>query len=133
MNCSKTLEAGRFPRELISVKKVKNVNDGKIYALKITSKSLIETNEMVEVMKKEISVLRSIDHPNAVRLFEVIRSYAKIYLVLEFVPHGDLFTLIRRLNRQTGQAPRADGPHHICPDCPSSCLLSFQDDLPSGH
>ena len=83
---------------------MRNVSDGKEYALKVTSKSLIETAEMIEVMKKEISVLRSIDHPNAVRLFEVIRSYAKIYLVLEYVPYRDLFTLVRELTRRARQA-----------------------------
>ena len=112
---------------------MRNVNDGKIYALKITNKSLIETNEMIEVMKKEISVLRSIDHPNTVKLYEVIRSYAKIYLVLEYVPFKDLFSLISHFIRRPDEALRIDGKDYFQSNCPWTGLLPLENDLSQRH
>ena len=35
-----------------------------------------------------------VDHPNIVKLYEVLASKTKIYLVLEYVRGGELFDLI---------------------------------------
>lgn len=37
-----------------------------------------------------------IDHPNIVRLIEVLASKTKIYLVLEWIKGGELFEIIKK-------------------------------------
>lgn len=94
MKSTKKLAQEVIQRILKSVKRVINIHDKKTYALKVTSKATIDSQNLIDFLKKEIAVLRSMDHQNIVKLYEVIRSYAKIYLVLEFVQYPDLFSLI---------------------------------------
>ena len=44
------------------------------------------------LVERELAVLRQIDHPNCVRLYETIDddSWDKIYLVMEYIEGGDL-------------------------------------------
>ncbi|ONM39678.1 Protein kinase superfamily protein [Zea mays] len=45
-------------------------------------------------IKREISTMKLIKHPNVVQLHEVMASRTKIYMVLEFVDGGELFDRI---------------------------------------
>lgn len=45
-------------------------------------------------IKREIATLKLLKHPNIVRLYEVIASKTKIYMVLEYVNGGELFDKI---------------------------------------
>ncbi|PWZ43854.1 CBL-interacting protein kinase 9 [Zea mays] len=45
-------------------------------------------------IKREISTMKLIKHPNVVQLHEVMASRTKIYMVLEFVDGGELFDKI---------------------------------------
>lgn len=47
-------------------------------------------------LMREISILRTIDHPNIIRLFEAIQTEDRIYLVLEYCGGGDLAGQLRR-------------------------------------
>ncbi|KAD7477970.1 hypothetical protein E3N88_01106 [Mikania micrantha] len=47
----------------------------------------------------EITTMKLIKHPNVVRLYEVMGSKTKIYMVFEFVTGGDLFDKIVELGR----------------------------------
>ncbi|AQK68055.1 Protein kinase superfamily protein, partial [Zea mays] len=49
---------------------------------------------MVEQIKRGISTVKLIKHPNVVQLHEVMASRTKIYMVLEFVDGGELFNKI---------------------------------------
>jgi len=48
-------------------------------------------------IKREVSIMKMVRHPNVVRLHEVLASRVKIYIVLEFVSGGELFDEIVRL------------------------------------
>ncbi|XP_058743819.1 serine/threonine-protein kinase ATG1a [Vicia villosa] len=48
---------------------------------------------------KEITILRTIRHPNIIRLFEAIETNDRIYLVLEYCGGGDLAAYIHRYGR----------------------------------
>ncbi|KAL5664378.1 hypothetical protein ACJX0J_024486, partial [Zea mays] len=54
---------------------------------------------MVEQIKRGISTVKLIKHPNVVQLHEVMASRTKIYMVLEFVDGGELFNKIVRLSK----------------------------------
>ncbi|KAM3281731.1 CBL-interacting serine/threonine-protein kinase 9 isoform X3 [Capsicum chacoense] len=50
----------------------------------------------MEQIKREISTMKLIRHPNVVRIFEVMASKTKIYIVLEYVHGRELFDEIDR-------------------------------------
>ena len=51
---------------------------------------------MARQIKREVSIMKMIRHPNVVRLHEVLASQTKIYIFLEFVSGGELFDKIVR-------------------------------------
>ncbi|XP_028801249.1 CBL-interacting protein kinase 24 isoform X3 [Neltuma alba] len=49
---------------------------------------------MLLQIKREISIMKIVRHPNIVRLHEVLASQTKIYIILEFVMGGELYDKI---------------------------------------
>lgn len=49
-----------------------------------------------EHLKSEIEVMKSISHPNIVQTFEIYDLRRTIYIVMEFVPQGDLFDFVAK-------------------------------------
>ncbi len=68
----------------------KNKDTGDLRAVKSLSKNNI-TPEDLEKFKREIEVLKTIDHPNIIKLYEIYESEKHIYLVMEKCDGGDLF------------------------------------------
>ncbi|GAU37046.1 hypothetical protein TSUD_207520, partial [Trifolium subterraneum] len=50
-------------------------------------------------IKREISIMKIVRHPNIVRLHEVLASQNKIYIILEFVMGGELYDQIVQLGK----------------------------------
>ncbi|KAJ7978925.1 Non-specific serine/threonine protein kinase [Quillaja saponaria] len=93
----RTIGEGTFAK----VKYAKNTETGESVAIKILAKSTILKHRMVDQIKREISILKIVRHPNIVRLHEVLASRTKIYIILEFVTGGELYDKIvhqRRLS-----------------------------------
>nr|DAD36141.1 TPA_asm: hypothetical protein HUJ06_006781 [Nelumbo nucifera] len=86
----KTLGEGSFAK----VKFAKNVDTGDSVAIKVLDKVQVLRHKMVEQIKREISTMKLIKHPNVIKLYEVMASKTKIYIVLEFVDGGELFDKI---------------------------------------
>ncbi|KAF6136234.1 hypothetical protein GIB67_001643 [Kingdonia uniflora] len=86
----KTLGEGTFAK----VKYAKNIQTGDSVAIKVLHKDQVLRHKMVEQIKREISTMKLIKHPNVVKLYEVLASKTKIYIVLEFVDGGELFDKI---------------------------------------
>lgn len=76
------------------VKYAQNIDTGEAAAMKILDKEHLVRSGMVEQIKKEITILKRIHHPNVVDLKEVMSSKDKIYMVMELVTGGDLFDKI---------------------------------------
>ncbi|NXU52296.1 DCLK3 kinase, partial [Turnix velox] len=74
------------------VKECRHCDSNQIYAMKIVDKSKLKGKE--DMMESEILIIRSLSHPNIVSLMEVYETEAEIYLILEYVPGGDLFDAI---------------------------------------
>ncbi|XP_062091310.1 CBL-interacting serine/threonine-protein kinase 9 [Humulus lupulus] len=91
----RTLGEGSFGK----VKFAKNVENGDFVAIKILDRDQILRHKMVEQIKREISTMKLIKHPNVLKLFEVMASKTKIYIVLEFVDGGELFDKIAKHGR----------------------------------
>ncbi|XP_026387711.1 CBL-interacting serine/threonine-protein kinase 24-like isoform X1 [Papaver somniferum] len=86
----RTIGEGTFAK----VKFAKNTETGENVAIKVMSKATILRHKMVDQIKREISIMKIVRHPNIVRLHEVLSSRTKIYIVLEFVTGGELFDKI---------------------------------------
>ncbi|XP_057496392.1 CBL-interacting serine/threonine-protein kinase 9 [Actinidia eriantha] len=91
----KTLGEGSFAK----VKFAKNVDTGDFVAIKIIDRDRVLHHRMVEQIKREISTMKLIKHPNVLKLFEVMASKTKIYIVLEYVDGGELFDKIAKQGR----------------------------------
>ncbi|KAL0367864.1 UNVERIFIED_CONTAM: CBL-interacting protein kinase [Sesamum radiatum] len=86
----RTLGEGNFGK----VKYARNLESGQPFAIKILEKNRILDLKITDQIKREIGTLKLLKHPNVVRLYEVLASKAKIYMVLEYVNGGELFERI---------------------------------------
>ncbi|KAL0542652.1 hypothetical protein IC582_017725 [Cucumis melo] len=86
----RTLGEGSFAK----VKFARNCETGENVAIKILDKENILKHKMIGQIKREISTMKLIRHPNVIRMYEVMASKTKIYIVLEFVTGGELFDKI---------------------------------------
>ncbi|XP_057866959.1 CBL-interacting protein kinase 2 [Cryptomeria japonica] len=74
----------------------KNTKTGQVVAIKAIDKEKVLKVGMTEQIKREISVMRLVRHPNIVQLFEVMASKTKIYFVMECVKGGELFNKVAK-------------------------------------
>ncbi|KAK9088433.1 hypothetical protein Scep_027515 [Stephania cephalantha] len=86
----RTLGEGSFAK----VKFARDVETGENVAIKILDKEKLLKHKMIGQIKREISTMKLVKHPNVIRMFEVMASKTKIYIVLEFVTGGELFDKI---------------------------------------
>ncbi|CAA2992202.1 CBL-interacting kinase 32 [Olea europaea subsp. europaea] len=86
----RTIGEGTFAK----VKFAKNSETGQPVALKILDKDKVLKHKIAEQIKREVATMKLIKHPNVVRLYEVMASKTKIFIVLEFVTGGELFDKI---------------------------------------
>merc|ERR1740138_1913599 len=74
-----------------SVCKGKNKASGSIRAVKTISKSQMKN---IERFKQEIAIMKMMDHPNIIKLYESFEDHRSIYLVMELCSGGELFDRI---------------------------------------
>ncbi|XP_021907628.1 CBL-interacting serine/threonine-protein kinase 12-like [Carica papaya] len=74
----------------------RNVKTGDGVAIKVIDKEKILKGGLIAHIKREISILRRVRHPNIVQLFEVMATKAKIYFVMEYVRGGELFNKVAK-------------------------------------
>ena len=73
------------------VYEVKNIKTGEIRACKHLSKLNIKN---LEKFRREIEILKKMDHPNIIKLYEVYESERSLYLVMEECKGGEIFDRI---------------------------------------
>uniref|UniRef100_A0A0C9RSV7 non-specific serine/threonine protein kinase n=1 Tax=Wollemia nobilis TaxID=56998 RepID=A0A0C9RSV7_9CONI len=78
------------------VYQAKNVKTGQSVAIKAMDKEKILKVGMMEQIKREISVMKLVRHPNVVQLYEVMASKTKIYFAMEYVKGGELFQKVAK-------------------------------------
>ncbi|PAA90922.1 hypothetical protein BOX15_Mlig007816g1, partial [Macrostomum lignano] len=62
-------------------------------AIKILDKTKLDAKTQ-RLLSREVSVMERLHHPCVIRLYEVMESVAKIHIVMEYAPGGELFTKI---------------------------------------
>lgn len=73
---------------------VKNLRNKKPFALKIQSKKFLKENELEDMVSNEMSIMSSLKHPFLNELHQTFEDEKNLYMLLEYLPGGDLFTLI---------------------------------------
>lgn len=89
-------EVGKFLGQgtFAKVYHARNLKTGDSVAIKVIDKDRILKVGMTEQIKREISVMRLLRHPNIVELHEVMATKSKIYFVMEHVKGGELFNKV---------------------------------------
>ncbi|KAE9598923.1 hypothetical protein Lal_00022583 [Lupinus albus] len=73
-----------------------NIKTGEGVAIKVIDKEKILKGGLVAHIKREISIMHRVRHPNIVQLFEVMATKSKIYFVMEYVRGGELFNKVSK-------------------------------------
>lgn len=74
----------------------RHLNTGQSFAVKIIDKEKVFKVGLIDQIKREISVMRLVKHPNVVQLYEVMASKTKIYFAMEYVRGGELFNKVAK-------------------------------------
>jgi len=86
----KTLGKGHFSKVKLGV----HVRTRKQVAIKVMERKALAEEGMEEQLKREIAIMRKLDHPHVTRLYEVYQTNKNVFLVLELVTGGELFDKI---------------------------------------
>ncbi|CAA3031020.1 CBL-interacting serine threonine- kinase 25-like [Olea europaea subsp. europaea] len=74
----------------------KNLKTSESVAIKVINKDEVKKECMMEQIKREISVMRLVRHPNVIELKEVMATKQKIFFVMEYVKGGELFAKVAK-------------------------------------
>jgi serine/threonine protein kinase len=92
-----TVGMGTFGR--VRVVKIKGATDRTPLALKIMKKSEVIRLKQVEHVKAETAILSKIEHPFIVNLIATFQDNKRLFLLLEFINGGELFSHLRTEGR----------------------------------
>lgn len=91
----RTLGTGTFGK----VKLAQRVGDGQMFAIKCLNRSRIVLASQGGRLAKEIHLLKLLNHPNLIRLHEVLHTPSEILMVMEYVEGGDLLEVLNTQQR----------------------------------
>ncbi|WFD24726.1 cAMP-dependent protein kinase [Malassezia equina] len=98
----RTIGTGSFGR----VHLVRSVHNQRFYAIKVLRKAHVVKMKQVEHANNEHQVLSMVRHPFLVNLWGTFQDPTFLYLVMDFVPGGELFTLLRHSRRFPAQVAK---------------------------
>ncbi|MFH4980468.1 hypothetical protein AB6A40_007177 [Gnathostoma spinigerum] len=90
----KVLGQGSFGKVFL-VRKIRGRDAGSLYAMKVLKKATLKIRDRLRT-KMERNILAQIHHPFIVRLHYAFQTEGKLYLILDFLRGGDLFTRLSK-------------------------------------
>lgn len=96
-----TVGTGTFGR--VRLVNFKHENGNIPYALKILKKDYIIKLKQVEHVKSEKRLLSAINHPFIVNLLAAFQDESRLYMLMEYVNGGELFSLLRKEGRLSSE------------------------------
>ncbi|KAG7395804.1 hypothetical protein PHYBOEH_003171 [Phytophthora boehmeriae] len=89
------------------VKLCKEKLSGKLFAMKFISRDVMKKDKLgkqskLDDIKREIAIMKKLNHPNVLRLYEVMDDpkMNKLFLVLEYMKHGDMLSYQKKKHPQ---------------------------------
>ncbi|XP_051825020.1 ribosomal protein S6 kinase alpha-6 isoform X2 [Antechinus flavipes] len=90
----KVLGQGSFGKVFL-VKKIIGPDAGQLYAMKVLKKASLKVRDRVRT-KMERDILVEVNHPFIVKLHYAFQTEGKLYLILDFLRGGDVFTRLSK-------------------------------------
>ncbi|XP_040139494.1 ribosomal protein S6 kinase alpha-2 isoform X1 [Ictidomys tridecemlineatus] len=90
----KVLGQGSYGKVFL-VRKVTGSDAGQLYAMKVLRKATLKVRDRVR-SKMERDILAEVNHPFIVKLHYAFQTEGKLYLILDFLRGGDLFTRLSK-------------------------------------
>uniref|UniRef100_A0A672Q9L9 Ribosomal protein S6 kinase n=1 Tax=Sinocyclocheilus grahami TaxID=75366 RepID=A0A672Q9L9_SINGR len=90
----KVLGQGSFGKVFL-VKKITEPDAGQLYAMKVLKKATLKVRDRMRT-KMERDILVEVNHPFIVKLHYAFQTEGKLYLILDFLRGGDLFTRLSK-------------------------------------
>uniref|UniRef100_A0A3P8YTG2 non-specific serine/threonine protein kinase n=1 Tax=Esox lucius TaxID=8010 RepID=A0A3P8YTG2_ESOLU len=90
----KVLGQGSYGKVFL-VRKIKGSDRGQLYAMKVLKKATLKVRDRVR-SKMERDILAEVNHPFIVKLHYAFQTEGKLYLILDFLRGGDLFTRLSK-------------------------------------
>ncbi|KAG8923202.1 camp-dependent protein kinase catalytic subunit [Tulasnella sp. 418] len=91
----RTLGTGSFGR----VHLVRSLHNNRHYAIKVLEKAKVVRLKQVEHTNNERAMLHRVRHPFLVNLWGTFQDSSNLFMVMDFVAGGELFTLLRKSQR----------------------------------
>jgi serine/threonine protein kinase len=79
-----------------------------VYAVKSIDICKIKSNTL-DFLRNEISIMKMLDHPNVIKLYEIFEEENRLHLVLEMCEGGDLFDFLMKTTVVNGEKIWTDG------------------------
>ncbi|XP_022235430.1 serine/threonine-protein kinase MARK2-like isoform X3 [Limulus polyphemus] len=98
----KTIGKGNFAK----VKLAKHLPTGKAVAIKIIDKTQLNQSSL-QKLYREMKIMKMLNHPNIVKLFQVIETEKTLYLVMEYASGGEVFDYLVAHGRMKEKEARA--------------------------
>ncbi|XP_037376604.1 ribosomal protein S6 kinase alpha-2 isoform X2 [Talpa occidentalis] len=90
----KVLGQGSYGKVFL-VRKAQGSDAGQLYAMKVLKKATLKVRDRVR-SKMERDILAEVNHPFIVKLHYAFQTEGKLYLILDFLRGGDLFTRLSK-------------------------------------
>ncbi|KAJ8371771.1 hypothetical protein AAFF_G00302410 [Aldrovandia affinis] len=98
----KTIGKGNFAK----VKLAKHILTGREVAVKIIDKTQLNPTSLQKLFR-EVRIMKILNHPNIVKLFEVIETEKTLYLIMEYASGGEVFDYLVAHGRMKEKEARA--------------------------
>uniref|UniRef100_A0A8C6SYW7 non-specific serine/threonine protein kinase n=1 Tax=Neogobius melanostomus TaxID=47308 RepID=A0A8C6SYW7_9GOBI len=98
----KTIGKGNFAK----VKLARHILTGREVAIKIIDKTQLNPTSL-QKLYREMRIMKTLNHPNIVQLFEVIETEKTLYLVMEYASGGEVFDYLVSHGRMKEKEARA--------------------------
>ncbi|XP_060903208.1 MAP/microtubule affinity-regulating kinase 4 isoform X3 [Labrus mixtus] len=98
----KTIGKGNFAK----VKLARHILTGREVAIKIIDKTQLNPTSLQKLFR-EVRIMKTLNHPNIVQLFEVIETEKTLYLIMEYASGGEVFDYLVAHGRMKEKEARA--------------------------